>query len=130
MGIAADSWTDISDCHVPRRAGGICYSPYEEDIFIGGGIDDQSAHNSVEMYHSKVDKWTKLPDTNQQHKLHPVMWVEDGSMLYIASILQRKEVNSCEVIDLRVAKEWTYVVKTDLLGAVFGIDQNLDADNL
>lgn len=128
--IANEEWMDVSDCNVPRRAGGICCSAQREEVFIGGGIDDEDNGYAVECYDGGKDKWTRLSNTNHPHRLHPVMWVENGWRLYIGSILQDKEHNGCEMMDLRAGDGWVNVVESDLLGRAFGITSDVQTDNL
>eukprot|EP01083_Nonionella_stella_P050951 135329_1 len=130
-----DKWRNASDFTVGRRAAGVVCNQWKEQLYLGGGIDDKDEGKSVESYDFAKDKWNVLPSTQFGHKLHPVLWIENNVLLYIASISKArgmafyKSSNSAEFIDLRICDQWNTVVHDDFMNRVFGVKGNINFDD-
>ena len=111
---------------IARRAHGIYLDEWADRIFIGGGIDDTDWGQSVEYFDITKNKWLNITDTNNAHKIHPCVWMENNCLLYIMSVCEsggRKSSNSAEVIDLRIGDKWTILVEDHLLKELFGTNE-------
>eukprot|EP01084_Bolivina_argentea_P274436 467789_1 len=108
---------------------GIVNNQYKTDeIYLGGGthqVDDMYTNRgkTMQCYNAVKNKWNILPNMKLEYTCNPVLWLEDGYKLYIATC--ENNTNGCEVLDLRVCKKWNIVYAKDtLLKDFFGMSNN------
>jgi len=83
---------------------------------VGGG---NGAERKIEFYDVNKNQWyfdrDNIPLTNEKHNVYPIIWLQEGHRLYIASV----KANGVEMIDLRQEnRKWSVVY--DSLDPLFG----------
>eukprot|EP01084_Bolivina_argentea_P200497 342852_1 len=102
-----DKWIKLSDMNFARHRTGIYHDKWTQRIYIGGG---NGAERKIEFYDLNKNKWyfdkKMMPYTTMKHNVYPIIWNQDGHLLYIASV----KANGVEFIDLRQDnKKWNVV---------------------
>lgn len=118
---------------IGRRAHGIYLDEWNDRIFIGGGIDNTDYGQTFEYFDIIKNKCMNIVDTNNAHKIHPCVWMENNCLLYIMSVCNtgsRASSNSCEMIDLRIGDKWKVLVEDNVLKQVFGIEEKISTENV
>ena len=97
-------WKQLADLQRSSVNSGICTNKSlkkeKERVYVGGG--SRGKYQSMQFYNIEKNEWYLLPDTNGEHKYHPILWFDDENVLYIISAW----CNMMECIDLRENK-WT-----------------------
>ena len=105
---------------------GIYYDEPDDIIYAGGGYDNDAdvALSSMEKYDIGKDKWMEIPNTNREHDMYPLIWLEDNNnLLHIMSI----SANCIECIDLREGQKWK--IKNENVSEMFNTKFNYDFEN-
>ena len=103
-------WIKLSNKTVEVCRAGLCIDKVvHKRIYAGGGkkvpFSAQSKVKTVEYYDLNKNKWIILPDSNGIHASYPILWIDNGNILYMASTF----ANCVERIDLRENK-WNVVM--------------------
>eukprot|EP01084_Bolivina_argentea_P291594 501154_1 len=86
-----------------RMDAGIYYDMVNNIVYVGGGFNNSGkSKQSVEYYDFKKNIWYNMPNTNLQHDMNPMIWIENNNLLHIMSV----QSNGIEFIDLRESKKW------------------------
>ena len=109
-----------------RCRAGLYMDNNKDRLYIGGGGRGEFGQFGLGIVEwmdmNKCDKWIRLPYTKHFHNGYPVLWIEDGNMLYITSC--GKIIERC---DLRENKEWESVFddESDMINCddLFGLDK-------
>eukprot|EP01083_Nonionella_stella_P083974 232293_1 len=105
--IEKDEWMTIADLNYGRHRAGVYHDKWSQRLFIGGG---NGAERKIEYYDLNKNKWyfdkCNIPLTRRKHNIYPLIWNQDGHLLYIASI----KANGVEFVDLRQEnRRWNVV---------------------
>ena len=124
LDIDKNEWIKVSERNISvANLCGIHYNEANDIIYVGGGYGTR-AWDEVEFLDLEKDVWTSLPNTNEQHDMYPLLWLEDNNnLLHIMSISS----NCIEYIDLREGKKWS--IKNDNLAEIFDTEFHGDIDN-
>ena len=123
-------WMELTNAIESMHNSGICADELvnvnqRQKIYTGCGTD---ATKKTQFYDVTKNEWYPLPDTNEKHKYHPILWFEDFNILNIASAW----TNTFEKLDLR-QKKWNVFVgndKYDTFDNIFGISVPMASNNV
>ena len=95
-------WRKLADLKQRSQNSGICTDKTtkneKERVYVGGG--SKGNLHQMQFFDINKNKWFSLPDTNGDHKHHPILWFDDVNVLYTASAW----CNIVECMDLRENK--------------------------
>ena len=91
-------WTNLAPTKKERHNSGIYADKiYNKRVYVG---ESMGMYKYFEYYDIYKNEWYLLLDTNNAHKFHPVIWMENSNIIYIASAWS----NSIERMDIRENK--------------------------
>ena len=115
------SWIECAESSIGQYGANAYWDKIMGNMYFGGGDQTKGrksrtgSGSCMEHLNLEKDKWIELPDTNMEHKIKPVIWIDDVNMLYVSSSAS----NWIECIDLRENKNvWEKALRID---KVFGI---------
>ena len=77
-----NKWIDVKNKWWSVCCAGICVE--NNRVYVGGGSNKviTEGTNCCEYYDITTNKWVELPNMNIEHGGNPIIWIENGNILF------------------------------------------------